>query len=71
MPERIAISRHASIFDFMPPTAIALVVPPRQCLSMWKSICSMTEIIFASALPKFSMTPSTVVKITNKSAGKA
>ena len=29
----------------------------------------MTEIVFGLALPKFSMTPSTVVKMTSKSAG--
>src|SRR6266852_2493154 len=53
----------------MPPTAVALCVPRASCSTVW-SICSMVGIVFGFALPKFSITPSTVVKITSKSAGR-
>ena len=51
-------------------TAVALVVPPAM-FSMPASICSTTESVRASAFPKFSITPSTVVRITSKSAGNS
>ncbi len=69
MPERTTILA-ASIFDFMPPTAVSLFVP-RAIFSSAASIFSMTEMVLGLALPKFSMTPSTVVRMTSKSAGNS
>ena len=69
MPERTTIFA-AWIFDAMPPTAVSLSVP-RAIFSSAESIFSMTEMVLGLALPKFSMTPSTVVRITSKSAGRS
>ena len=59
----------AWILEAIPPT------PWRWCsrhlLSIVSSIDSITEIVRAFAFPKFSITPSTVVRMTSKSAGNS
>jgi hypothetical protein len=67
MPARMTILAACSL-EAMPPTAVALSVP-RACFSMAASRCSTTLMVLGLALPKFSMKPSTVVKITSASAG--
>ena len=50
--------------------AVALVVPP-DIFSIPPSMRSMTESRRASSVPKFSTTPSTVVRMTSRSAGSS
>ena len=67
MPVRAAIPAARSLAS-MPPTAVALAVPPA---SFWMSasIFPTTGIVLGFFLPKFFTRPSTVVRMTSRSAG--
>src|SRR5205814_4184148 len=58
----------AWILEAIPPTAVALSVPPAS-FSIRSSTCATVESVVGLAFPKFSITPSTVVRTTSKSAG--